>query len=72
MVLITLSQPALFNNNNIDRSLQASPLGGYGVWLQYLKKERKKEKETMFIKIKNIWYYNVYILKLKLSINYSD
>ena len=26
----------------------------------------------MFIEIKNIWYYNVYILKLKLSIDYSD
>ena len=30
-------------------------------------------KEDFFlIQIKNIWYYNVYILKLKLSINYSD
>ena len=26
----------------------------------------------MFIQIKNIWYYNAYIHKLKLSINYSD
>ena len=32
----------------------------------------KEKKETMFIQIKNIWYYNVYIHKLKLSINYSD
>ena len=24
----------------------------------------KKEKKEMFIQIKNIWYYNVYILKL--------
>ena len=27
-------------------------------------KERKR-KEKMFIRIKKIWYYNVYILKLK-------
>ena len=26
----------------------------------------------MFIQIKNICYYNIYILKLNLSINYSD
>ena len=35
-----------------------------------MKEERKKEKK--FIQIKNIWDYNVYILKLNLSINYSD
>ena len=34
------------------------------------KKEKKEEKK--FIQIKSIWYYNVYIHKLKLSINYSD
>ena len=32
----------------------------------------EKDKGKMFIQIKNIWYYNVYIHKLKLSINYSD
>ena len=36
------------------------------------KNEIKKNKEKMFIQIKNLWYYNVYILKLKLTINYSD
>ena len=35
-----------------------------------MKKEKKKEK--MFIQIKNIWYYNVYIHKLKLSIKYFN
>ena len=30
------------------------------------------KKEKMFIQIKKIRYYNVYIHKLKLSINYSD
>ena len=30
----------------------------------------KKRKEKMFIQIKNIWYYNVYIHKLKLAIKY--
>ena len=34
--------------------------------------ERNEEKETMLIQIKSILYYNVYIHKLKLSINYSD
>ena len=29
-------------------------------------------KKSVFIRIKNIWYYNVYIDKLKLLINYSD
>ena len=33
---------------------------------------KRKEKEKMFIQIKNIWYYNVYILKLKLSIKYFN
>ena len=33
---------------------------------------KEKEKEKMFIQIKNNWYYNVYIYKLKLSINFSD
>ena len=28
----------------------------------------KKKEEKMFIQIKNIWYYNVYILKLKLNV----
>ena len=32
----------------------------------------KRKKEKMFIQIKSIWYYNVYIHKLKLSINYFD
>ena len=44
----------------------------------------KKDKETeegkkrgvimgnFFIQMNNIWYYNVYIHKSKLSINYSD
>ena len=34
--------------------------------------KEKKRKEKMYIQIKNIWYYNVYIHKLNLSINYSD
>ena len=34
-------------------------------------KGKRKEKEKMFIQIKKT-YYNVYILKLKLSINYFD
>ena len=34
--------------------------------------EKKEKKKIFFIKIKSIWYYNVYIHKLKLSINYSD
>ena len=29
-------------------------------------------KKKMFIQIKNIWYYNVYIHKLKLSIKYFN
>ena len=33
---------------------------------------QEKEKEKMFIQIKNIWYYNVYIHKLKLSIKYFN
>ena len=33
---------------------------------------KRKIYEKMFIQIKKIWYYNVNILKLKLSINYSD
>ena len=32
----------------------------------------KKKRKKMFIQIKSNWYYNVYIHKLKLSINYSD
>ena len=32
----------------------------------------KEKKIIFFIQIKNIWYYNVYIHKLKLSINYFD
>ena len=32
----------------------------------------QKRKEKMFIQIKNIWYYNVYIHKLKLSIKYFN
>ena len=34
--------------------------------------KKRKEKEKMFIQIKNIWYYNVYMHKLKLSINYFN
>ena len=33
---------------------------------------KKIKEKKMFIQIKYIWYYNVYIDKLKLSINYSD
>ena len=32
----------------------------------------KKKKKKMFIQIKNIWYYNVYVHKLKLSIKYFN
>ena len=32
----------------------------------------EKEKEKMFIQIKSIWYYNIYIHKLKLAIDYFD
>ena len=39
---------------------------------QPMEKKKIKEKEKMFIQIKGIWYYNVYIHKSKLSINYSD
>ena len=35
-----------------------------------IRKRRRRKKK--FIKIKNTWYYNVYIHKLKLSINYLD
>ena len=35
-------------------------------------RKKWKEKEKMFIQIKKYIYYNVYILKLKFSINYSD
>ena len=35
-------------------------------------RKKKKRKEFCFIKIKSNWYYNIYIHKLKLSINYSD
>ena len=31
-----------------------------------------KKKKKKFIQIKNILYYNVYMHKLKLSINYSN
>ena len=34
--------------------------------------QEKENKEKMFIQIKSIWYYNVYIHKLKLSIKHSD
>ena len=34
--------------------------------------KRKRMKKKMFIQIKNIWYYNVYIHKLKLSIKYFN
>ena len=34
--------------------------------------KRKERKKKMFIQIKNIWYYNVYIHKLKLSIKYFN
>ena len=37
-----------------------------------IEKEKKKEKYFFFIQIKNIWYYNVYIHKLKLSIKYFN
>ena len=33
---------------------------------------KKKKKKIFFIQIKNIWYYNVYIQKLKLSIKYFN
>ena len=33
---------------------------------------RKKQKKKKVIQIKNIWYYNVYIHKLKLSIKYFN
>ena len=36
------------------------------------KPSEKESKRKMFIQIKSIWYYNVYIHKLKLSIHYSD
>ena len=35
-------------------------------------KKRRKEKDFFFIHLKNIWYYNVYIHKLKLSIKYFN
>ena len=41
---------------------------GFGKWLQ----NYMKIYIYIFIQIKIISYYNVYILKLKLSINYSD
>ena len=34
--------------------------------------KEKERKEKMFIQIKNIWYYNVYIHKLRLSIKYFN
>ena len=35
--------------------------------------DKKQRKEKIFlIQIKIIWYYNVYKLKVKFSINYSD
>ena len=34
--------------------------------------KKRKEKEKMFIQMKNICYYNVYIHKLKLSIKYFN
>ena len=34
-------------------------------------KEKEKKKKCLF-RLKNICYYNVYIHKFKLSINYSD
>ena len=39
-------------------------------WIFKMAKENRKEK--MFIQIKNIWHYNVYIHKLKLSIKYFN
>ena len=35
-------------------------------------KKKEKKKEKMFIQMKNICYYNVYIQKLKLSIKYFN
>ena len=40
--------------------------------ITYIEEKKKKEKEKMFIQIENIWYYNVYIHKLKLSIKYFN
>ena len=34
--------------------------------------EDRKEEKKKFIQIKNIWYYNLYIHKLKLSIKYFN
>ena len=39
-------------------------------WYELILEE--KEKEKMFIQIKNIWYYNVYKHKLKLLIKYFN
>ena len=40
----------------------------YTVLVQHVRKKEKKK----FIQIKSIWYYNVYIHKLKPLINYSN
>ena len=47
-------------------------LSGHLHWSHRLYPQEKKRKECFLIQTKSIWYYNVYIHKLKLSINYSD
>ena len=45
---------------------------GARVGVVHKKRKTKEKQKKMFIQIKSIRYYNIYIYKLKLSINYSD
>ena len=62
------SNPGLQHDLHAPQA-RALPLA---VWYSLPDNKKKKEKEEKIIKIKNIRYYNVYIHKLKLSINYSN
>ena len=61
--LLFQSEGLLFHSEHVQEKISKTKemCARGSVW------KRKKERKKKFIKIENIWYYNVYIPKLKLS-----
>ena len=58
------------HNSSIQLTITESHNSSIQLTITESHNSKRKRKEKMFIQIENIWYYNVYIHKLKLSIKY--